>query len=182
MANPAQKPAISAASTSLPIMVASPQWQGKPMAWRVSCAALWAALRCEKPTAYTMNVPKNRQTMPAASRCELDKASGWIVLTLVMNTLRATVVNTGDFPIECAAGLLTSRVFGDAWPSRFPSGFGMHRLAAHSCGGSHGIGPDWVILTVFPVRPSTVWLLAPSPSLVPACGAIRQSNCRDCKV
>jgi hypothetical protein len=27
------------------------------------------------------------------------------------------------------------------------------RLAAYSCGGSHGFGPDWVVLTVFPINP-----------------------------
>ncbi len=26
-------------------------------------------------------------------------------------------------------------------------------LAAYSCGGSHGFGPDWVVLTVFPFHP-----------------------------
>src|SRR2546427_325946 len=27
------------------------------------------------------------------------------------------------------------------------------RLAAYSCGGSHGLGPDWVVRTVFPINP-----------------------------
>ncbi len=26
-------------------------------------------------------------------------------------------------------------------------------LAAYSCGGSHGLGPDWVVRTVFPINP-----------------------------
>jgi hypothetical protein len=35
----------------------------------------------------------------------------------------------------------------------FLSGILISNLAAHSCGGSHGFGPFWVVLTVFPVRP-----------------------------
>src|SRR3546814_16009425 len=27
------------------------------------------------------------------------------------------------------------------------------RQSAHSCGGSHGFGPDWVVRTVFPINP-----------------------------
>jgi hypothetical protein len=43
-------------------------------------------------------------------------------------------------------------------------------LAAHSCGGSHGFGPDWVVLTAFPFHPldfirrgtiEAVWLANP---------------------
>jgi hypothetical protein len=43
-------------------------------------------------------------------------------------------------------------------------------LAAYSCGGSHGFGPDWVVLTVFPFHPlefirrgtiEAVWLANP---------------------
>lgn len=30
-------------------------------------------------------------------------------------------------------------------------------LTAYSCGGSHGIGPDWVVLTVFPFGPLGLW-------------------------
>ena len=27
------------------------------------------------------------------------------------------------------------------------------RQSAYSCGGSHGLGPLWVVLTVFPINP-----------------------------
>ena len=37
-----------------------------------------------------------------------------------------------------------------ARPSRLLSGVCAERLAAYSCGGSHGSGPNWVIPTVFP--------------------------------
>ena len=32
-------------------------------------------------------------------------------------------------------------------------GGGYVTQSAHSCGGSHGIGPDWVVRTVFPINP-----------------------------
>ncbi len=38
-------------------------------------------------------------------------------------------------------------------------------LTAYSCGGSHGIGPDWVVLTVFPFGPLGL-LAVEAPRLV----------------
>src|SRR6266542_3320800 len=57
-----------------------------------------------------------------------------------------------------AAGILTCGFYGWALPSRYPSGLAALNLAAHSCGGSHGFGPDWVVRTVFPVRLLAAWL------------------------
>ena len=51
------------------------------------------------------------------------------------------------------AGLLAHGLVALERPSRFPSGVMFANLAAYSCGGSHGFGPDWVVLTVFPFHP-----------------------------
>jgi len=37
------------------------------------------------------------------------------------------------------------------------------RQSAYSCGGSHGLGPSWVVLTVFPIIPLGVLFGEPSP-------------------
>ena len=81
------------------------------MAWRVSWAALWAALMGESPTLNTKNAPRNTHTAPAAMRCETFRETVE-VLTVVMDTLRATVIVWGSRPGSCTAGLLTSRVAG----------------------------------------------------------------------
>lgn len=48
----------------------------------------------------------------------------------------------------------------------FPVAGGLIRqdvsLSAHSCGGSHGFGPDWVVRTVFPIIPWTPSVGKPS--------------------
>ncbi len=51
------------------------------------------------------------------------------------------------------AGLLAHESLLDRRPSRFPSGACVDTLFAYSCGGSHGLGPYWVIRTVFPINP-----------------------------
>ena len=43
-----------------------------------------------------------------------------------------------------------------------PVALRISNLAAHSCGGSHGFGPFWVVLTVFPLRPFIFRFGAPS--------------------
>jgi hypothetical protein len=67
-----------------------------------------------------------------------------------------------DSPIGFrVAGLLTrgSQDFGGL--PGFPVAKNAGLLTAYSCGGSHGVGPDWVVLTVFPVRPSAFRLRTP---------------------
>ncbi len=68
-----------------------------------------------------------------------------------MDTLRAT--NKFETPKgfrRYAAGLLTcGSLDSDAFP--VAQWLCARTLAAHSCGGSHGFGPDWVIRTVFPL-------------------------------
>ena len=59
------------------------------MAWRVSWAALWATLTCEKPAANTITAPRNTQIAPAATRRETLKETVEVV-AVVMDTLRAT--------------------------------------------------------------------------------------------
>src|SRR4051794_24152065 len=62
-------------------------------------------------------------------------------------------------PPECLhcrvamAGLLAHGSSPDADLPGFPVVTIGSRLAAYSCGGSHGFGPDWVVLTVFPINP-----------------------------
>lgn len=91
------------------------------MEWRVSWAALWAALMCDMPTRNTSEAPTNRQTAPAVTRCETLR--DWVDdITMAMDTLRATDFIWGFHPGSCAAGLLTSRVAGSGRPSRFPKG------------------------------------------------------------
>lgn len=65
-----------------------------------------------------------------------------------MNTLRGDL-----FLVRCVAGLLTCGSLNLGGLPGFPVANAAKALTAHSCGGSHGIGPDWVVLTVFPVRP-----------------------------
>lgn len=43
------------------------------------------------------------------------------------------------------------------------------RQSAYSCGGSHGLGPAWVVLTVFPINPRGVFLGEPSRPVIPDC-------------
>ncbi len=71
------------------------------------------------------------------------------------------------------AGLLARGLAAPGRPSRFPSGVMSKNLAAYSCGGSHGFGPDWVVLTVFPFHPlefirrgtiEAIWLANPRES------------------
>src|SRR3546814_14879000 len=55
------------------------------------------------------------------------------------------------------AGLLTRGLSWDvAFPvSQWPAAFGSRYVtqSAYSCGGSHGVGPDCVVRTVFPITP-----------------------------
>jgi hypothetical protein len=52
-----------------------------------------------------------------------------------------------------SAGLLTcGSVLSASLPS-FPVASDGASRSAHSCGGSHGFGPDWVVRTVFPFNP-----------------------------
>ena len=111
------------------------------MAWRVSCAALCTADTCEKPNVKTMVRPINKLASPAVARC--DRTRGAEIVVVVMFTLRETVF--GRVRPFCSAGLLTCGVlaFG-AFPVSSLPDF-QWQIAqdhtAHSCGGSHGIGP-----------------------------------------
>ena len=67
----------------------------------------------------------------------------------VMSTLRGDL-----FLVRCVAGLLTCGSLSLGSLPGFPVARLAKALTAHSCGGSHGFGPDWVVLTVFPVRPA----------------------------
>ena len=120
------------------------------MAWRVSCAVLCATAMFDRPTAKVMVAPMNSSARPAAMRFEADEVETVEVEAerAVMNTLR------GD-PLTCCcvAGLLTCGSLSFGGLPGFPVASRAETLSAHSCGGSHGFGPDWVILTVFPVRP-----------------------------
>ena len=51
------------------------------------------------------------------------------------------------------AGLLAYGSWPDAGLPGFPVATLGIELAADSCGGSHGFGPCWVVLTVFPFNP-----------------------------
>src|SRR5262249_14101858 len=51
------------------------------------------------------------------------------------------------------AGLLTRGSSPGAGLPGCPVAPGGVRLPAHSCGGSHGLGPFWVVRTVFPINP-----------------------------
>src|SRR5208282_1833197 len=51
------------------------------------------------------------------------------------------------------AGLLARGSPPDADLPGFPVVSAGNRLTAHSCGGSHGFGPFWVVRTVFPINP-----------------------------
>lgn len=60
------------------------------------------------------------------------------------------------------AGLLAHRYLPSSAFPHFRSGLtlarhGDVRQSAYSCGGSHGLGPDWVVLTVFPINPLEVF-------------------------
>lgn len=53
--------------------------------------------------------------------------------------------------LRISASHLPSREF-----SQWHDAFSRHedeRQSAYSCGGSHGLGPCWVVLTVFPINP-----------------------------
>jgi hypothetical protein len=90
----------------------------------------------------------NRSASPAASRWDVE-AEAEEEMRAVMNTLR------GDqFKSLCVAGLLTCGSPSSGGLPGFPVAMIAEALSAHSCGGSHGFGPDWVVLTVFPVRPA----------------------------
>ena len=119
------------------------------MAWRVSCAALCATAMLERPTAKVRVAPMNSSAKPAAMRLEAVSEVVEEIVRAVMNTLRGDLLTSC-----CVAGLLTcgSLVFGGL--PGCPVASRAETLSAHSCGGSHGFGPDWVILTVFPVRPA----------------------------
>jgi hypothetical protein len=77
-----------------------------------------------------------------------------------------------------SAGLLTCGSVLDASLPSFPVAYDGVSRSAHSCGGSHGFGPDWVVRTVFPFNPLEsirrgtydVNSIAPWPSLRQAGG------------
>ena len=130
------------------------------MEWRVSWAALWAALICDMPTRNTSEAPTNRQTAPAVRRCETLR--DWVDdFTMAMDTLRATDFIWGFHPGSSRG---RSPDFAGRWFHAGLPGFLValfaQNLAAYSCGGSHGFGPIWVVRTVFPVRLFTVWFLS----------------------
>jgi hypothetical protein len=118
------------------------------MAWRVSCAVLCATAMLERPTAKVSVAPMNSSARPAAMRLEAVSEVVEEIVRAVMNTLR------GDPLTSCrVAGLLTCGSLSFGGLPGFPVAKLADALSAHSCGGSHGFGPDWVVLTVFPVRP-----------------------------
>ena len=63
------------------------------MAWRVSCAALWATVICDRPTVNTSVAPMNKQASPALMRWETE--SDMVLAVVVMDTLRATGLSWG---------------------------------------------------------------------------------------
>lgn len=113
------------------------------MAWRVSWAALWAMLMFDKPTMNTIAAPVNRQTRPAFSRVETPLVVAEIVF-VVMFTLRETEY-LGTITPSCSAGLLTQRVVGSKGLPGFDQWRVLKTNPLHSCGGSHGKGPIWVV-------------------------------------
>ena len=118
------------------------------MAWRVSCAVLCATAMLERPTAKVSVAPMNSSAKPAAMRLEAVSEVVEEIVRAVMNTLRGDPLTSC-----CVAGLLTCGSLSFGGLPGFPVASRAETLSAHSCGGSHGFGPDWVILTVFPVRP-----------------------------
>ncbi len=119
------------------------------MAWRVSCAVLCATAMLERPTAKVSVAPMNSSANPAAMRFEAVSEVVEEIERAVMNTLRGDL-----FLVRRVAGLLTCGSLNLGGLPGFPVANAAKVLAAHSCGGSHGFGPDWVVLTVFPVRPA----------------------------
>ena len=87
------------------------------MAWRVLCAALWAAEICDNPTVKTIEAPKNRQIRPAPTRVDTE-AVVCIVDVVMSPSVRPVKANT---LILCGRSP-DLRVDGDKAPSQFPSG------------------------------------------------------------
>ncbi len=73
---------------------------------------------------------------------------------LIGSCLTAGLLAREYAPIICLPAMSLSQWHGH-WPWD-------DRQSAYSCGGSHGFGPCWVVLTVFPINPLGVILGEPS--------------------
>ena len=100
-------------------------------------------------------------TLRARGACAIRTAAGRAInretrlVEPIMDTLREMPNKGHEAPVALGRSP-DLRVYGQMRLPGFPVAFCIG-LAAHSCGGSHGIGPMRVILTVFPVRPLAVW-------------------------
>src|SRR4029077_16637255 len=184
-------------------MIRLDQWQGNPLEWRVSWAALWMAMIGEKPTPQIRKSPNRaaiiawgtmearvpaavfgramarvcisispyafnegtgrgnsgaRRGAAEAARRRPAKA-GHAVLDPVEKRPSTTRSSPSGHPARikryrlAMAGLLARRSLPDADLPGHPVVTDSNRLAAYSCGGSHGLGPCWVVRTVFPINP-----------------------------
>jgi hypothetical protein len=131
------------------------------MAWRVSWAALCRRPSWARPTPKTKNEPRNKQANPAATRCEIERPAETV--SVVMSPSVRPIFRAKS-PTFCPAGLLTHGFCGLNGLPGFPVA-NCSNLTAHSCGGSHGFGPDWVVLTVFPIMLLADWFRSTEPLL-----------------
>ncbi len=69
-------------------VTSSIQWQGKPIAWRVSWAALCNFASCASPTPNTKNEPTNKQARPTMTRCETDALEVEILCVVMSPSVR----------------------------------------------------------------------------------------------
>ena len=118
------------------------------MAWRVSCAVLCATAMLRQADREGQRGADEQQREAGGNALGSESEEVEETIRAVMNTLR------GDQFKSCrVAGLLTCGSLSFGGLPGFPVAMIAEALSAHSCGGSHGFGPDWVVLTVFPVRP-----------------------------
>src|SRR5262249_55076763 len=75
------------------------QWQGNPLAWRVSCAALCTASRCEKPAMPTTSVPNSMA------------ATAWTTaLALRLSAPAGAVADTGGMTVMCLSPTVAATI------------------------------------------------------------------------
>jgi len=137
------------------------------MAWRVSWAPLWTAMSDAKPIPAISVSPRKRARDPAISLWEMDRVAVLVNAFMVPTPSVWTFMRRKTEPDGMSGGrarwclrhrVLTGRSPGSwclchwAAPSRLlkETVALWAQFTTYSCGGSHGFGPFWVRLTMFP--------------------------------